>query len=125
MLVGGIALTVVGVGLGELGLVKPENFSFDSLASLAYLIVFGSVLAYTSYTWLLQHAPVSRVATYAFVNPVVAIVLGALLLQEDINVTMLLGAAMIVVAVAVVVRTESRPPQSTGALEANPAPEAA
>lgn len=121
MLVGGAALTVTGVLLGELGLVQPEKFSFDSLLALGYLIVFGSVLAYTAYTWLLQHAPVSRVATYAFVNPVVAIVLGAALLHEDINVTMLLGAAMIVVAVAVVVRTESRPPQSPEALEAGPA----
>lgn len=122
MLVGGVGLTIIGLLLGEWGLVQAEQFSFDSLAALAYLIVFGSVLAYTAYTWLLQHASVSRVATYAFVNPVVAIVLGALLLNEEINATMLIGAAMIVVAVAVVVRTESRPPQSPGALEASPRP---
>jgi drug/metabolite transporter (DMT)-like permease len=122
MLVGGAALLAVGALLGEFGLVKPEQFSFDSLAALGYLIVFGSVLAYTAYTWLLQHASVSRVATYAFVNPVVAIVLGALLLREEVNLTMIIGAAMIVVAVAIVVRTESRPAQPTGALEATPAP---
>lgn len=122
MLLGGLGLTIVGLLLGEWGLVQPELFSFDSLAALVYLIVFGSVLAYTAYTWLLQHAPVSRVATYAFVNPVVAIALGALLLNEEVNATMLVGAAMIVVAVAVVVRTESRPPAPIGALEANPAP---
>jgi drug/metabolite transporter (DMT)-like permease len=108
MLVGGIALLIVGVLVGEMGLVQPENFSFESLVSLAYLIVFGSVLAYTAYTWPLQHASVSRVATYAFVNPVVAIVLGTVLLNEEINVTMVIGAAMIVLAVAVVVRTESQ-----------------
>jgi drug/metabolite transporter (DMT)-like permease len=113
MLVGGIGLLVVGVLVGELGLVKPEEFSMDSLLALAYLIIFGSVIAYTAYTWLLQHAPVSRVATYAFVNPVVAIILGALLLHEDINVTMVIGAAMIVVAVAVVVRTEHEPAPTT------------
>jgi drug/metabolite transporter (DMT)-like permease len=108
MLVGGLGLIAVGVVFGELGLVKPEEFTFDALASLAYLIVFGSVLAYTAYTWLLQHAPVSKVATYAFVNPVVAIILGVLLLHEDITATMLVGAAMIVVAIAIVIRTESR-----------------
>jgi drug/metabolite transporter (DMT)-like permease len=108
MLVGGISLLIVGALVGELGLVKPQNFSMDSLLALAYLIVFGSVIAYTAYTWLLQHAPVSRVATYAFVNPVVAVILGALLLNEEINQTMIIGAAMIVVAVAVVIRTEQQ-----------------
>ena len=117
MLVGGLSLLLVGVLVGELGLVKPENFSTDSLLALLYLIVFGSVLAYTAYTWLLQHAPVSRVATYAFVNPVVAIVLGTVLLNEEINATMVIGAAMIVVAVAVVVRTESQSNQKAAALE--------
>jgi drug/metabolite transporter (DMT)-like permease len=108
MLVGGLALSVASVLGGELGLVKPEEFTFFAVLSLVYLIVFGSVLAYTAYTWLLQHAPVSTVATYAFVNPVVAIILGGVLLREDITATMLLGAAMIVVAIAIVIRTESR-----------------
>jgi drug/metabolite transporter (DMT)-like permease len=121
MLVGGIGLLLVGLLVGEAGLVTPRTFSTESLLALAYLIVFGSVLAYTAYTWLLQHAPVSRVATYAFVNPVVAIVLGALLLNEEINATMLIGAAMIVVAVAVVVRTESQTPHSESEVEATPA----
>ena len=126
MIVGGTGLFVTGVAFGELGLVQPERFTTDALFSFAYLIVFGSVLAYTAYTWLLQHASVSRVATYAFVNPVIAIILGAALLGEDISATMLIGAAMIVVAVAIVVRGESRqPPAASGALEAKPAPDAA
>lgn len=120
MLTGGIALGVVGVLLGEIGLVQPERFSAGSLISLVYLITFGSVLAYTAYTWLLVHAPVSKVATYALVNPVVATFLGALY-GESIDVTMLIGAAMIVVSVALVILTESRPAQPTGALEASPA----
>ena len=124
MLVGGAALLAVGVLVGELGLVKPENFSTDSLLALAYLIVFGSVIAYTAYTWLLQHAPVSRVATYAFVNPVVAIILGTLLLNEEINATMVIGAAMIVVAVAVVVRTESQTPKPNADVEVPSTPAA-
>ncbi len=121
MLAGGAGLLVTGAAFGELGLVQPERFDFDAVLSLGYLIVFGSVLAYTAYTWLLQHAPVSKVATYAFVNPVVAIVLGVALLGEDINVTMLIGAAMIVVSVALVIFTESRPTAPAGALEAKPA----
>jgi drug/metabolite transporter (DMT)-like permease len=123
MVVGGAGLLLVGLAVGELGLVHPDQFGADALIALGYLVVFGSVLAYTAYTWLLQHTSVSKVATYAFVNPVVAIILGALLLHEEINVTMLAGAAMIVVAVAIVVRTESRqpPPAPTGALEARPA----
>jgi len=119
MLVGGASLLAVGVLVGELGLVKPETFSTDSLIALVYLILFGSVLAYTAYTWLLQHAPVSRVATYAFVNPVVAIVLGTALLNEEINATMVIGAAMIVVAVAVVVRTEGQSAHKDAELEAS------
>ena len=121
MLVGGAGLLLAGVLAGELGLLQPDRFSTASVVSFVYLVVLGSVLAYTAYTWLLQHAPVSRVATYAYVNPVVAIVLGVALLDERIHPTMLLGAAMIVIAVGVVIRTEQRAAQPTGALEASPA----
>ena len=81
MLVGGGSLLVAGLLAGESGLVKFETFSTASVVALLYLIVFGSVLAYTAYTWLLQHASVSRVSTYAYVNPLVAIFLGSLLLN--------------------------------------------
>jgi drug/metabolite transporter (DMT)-like permease len=75
--------------------------------AFAYLVVFGSWLAFTAYAWLLQNAPISKVATYAYVNPVVAIVLGWLILDELITPTTLLGAAIIVVSVALVVRIET------------------
>jgi drug/metabolite transporter (DMT)-like permease len=109
MVFGGAGLLGVGLAAGEAGLLDGAAFSTTSLGSLLYLVVFGSVLAYTAYTWLLQHAPVSRVATYAYVNPVVAIVLGSLVLHEPFDLTMLVGAAMIIVAVALVLRTEGRP----------------
>ena len=109
MLLGGVALTLVGVATGELSNVYPAEWAPESLASLAYLIVFGSVIAFSAYTWLLQNAPVSKVATYAYVNPIVAIVLGTLVLNEAVSPAMLIGGALIVVAVALVVRTESRP----------------
>ena len=85
--------------------------------SLLYLITFGSVVAYTAYTWALIHASVSRVSTYAYVNPVVAVALGGLLLNEAIDLTMMIGAAVIIVSVWLVIRTEARRqrPAPTGA----------
>jgi len=70
--------------------------------------VFGSWLAFAAYAWLLQNAPVSRVATYAYVNPVVAIALGWAILGEAVTPATFAGAAVIVASVAAVVRTEAR-----------------
>ena len=75
---------------------------------LAFLITFGSWLAYTSYNWLLGNVRISKVATYAYVNPVVAVILGFLVLGEGIATTALVGAALVIAAVVVIVRTESR-----------------
>jgi drug/metabolite transporter (DMT)-like permease len=107
MLLGGAVITATGLALGEAGDVDLDAFSTRSVVALAYLIVFGSWLAYTAYAWLLQNAPISRVATYAYVNPMVAIVLGFLVLDELIAPVTLLGAATIVVSVALVTRIES------------------
>jgi drug/metabolite transporter (DMT)-like permease len=120
MILGGAALAVAGVMAGELGLFAPESFAFGSVVALLYLVIFGSILAYSAYTWLLQNAPVSKVATYAYVNPVVAILLGWLVLSEDFTLSMAVGGAMIVLAVGLVIRTESRL-RRTGALESPPA----
>jgi drug/metabolite transporter (DMT)-like permease len=123
MLFGGGSLLVVGFLLGESGQVQFSSFSTASVVSLLYLILFGSVLAYTAYTWLLQNTTVSRVSTYAYVNPLVAIVLGSVLLHEPIDVFIVIGAAMIVAAVIVVIRTEAS--RSAGApAPAVPAPAA-
>jgi len=107
MLLGGVVIVAVGLALGEAGEVDVDSFSTRSLIALAYLIVFGSWLAYTAYAWLLQNAPISKVSTYAYVNPVVAIVLGFLILDEVITPITLVGAAIIVVSVALVVRIEN------------------
>jgi drug/metabolite transporter (DMT)-like permease len=107
MLLGGLAITATGLATGEAGQVDLEAFSARSLVALAYLIVFGSWLAFTAYAWLLQNAPISRVATYAYVNPVVAIVLGFLILDEVVTPVTIVGAAIIVVSVALVTRIES------------------
>jgi drug/metabolite transporter (DMT)-like permease len=103
MLAGGVVLIVVAVAKGEIAHVDPSTFSLRSLVALAYLVLFGSLVAFSAYTWLLQNAPVSLVSTYAFVNPVVAVVLGALVLGEAITANVLIGAAVIVVAVAFIV----------------------
>jgi drug/metabolite transporter (DMT)-like permease len=65
------------------------------------------MVAYTAYAWLLQNAPISKVSTYAYVNPVVAIALGWLVLDEVVTTTTIVGAAIIVASVALVVRTET------------------
>jgi drug/metabolite transporter (DMT)-like permease len=109
MSIGGVFMVVLGAVFGEFGKVHPSEFSADSAWAFAYLVVIGSIVAYTAYAWLLQNVPISKVATYAYVNPVVAVVLGWSILSEHISATTLLGAAVIVSSVAVVVRTESRP----------------
>jgi drug/metabolite transporter (DMT)-like permease len=105
MLLGGVVILAVGFAAGEGSDV--HHFSLRSVAALAYLIVFGSWVAYTAYAWLLQNAPISRVATYAYVNPVVAIVLGWLVLDEVVTGTTIAGAAIIITSVALVVRSEA------------------
>lgn len=105
-LAGGIVLVLAGAAMGELAHLEPSAWSTNSLLALGYLIVFGSLVAFTAYSWLLQHAPVSLVSTYAYVNPVVAVLLGALVLAEPITPSILLGAAIIVAAVAFIVTRE-------------------
>ena len=103
MLAGGALLVAIAVAVGEPSRAEPSRFSTASLIAMAYLVVFGSLVAFSAYTWLLQHAPVSVVATYAYVNPVVAVLLGALVLGEAVTPSMLIGAAIILAAVAFIV----------------------
>ena len=91
---------------GEMSSVQPATWSMESLVALAYLIVFGSLIAFSAFTWLLQHAPVTRVTTYAYVNPVVAVALGWFVLGETITPPMILGAALILGSVAIIVRLQ-------------------
>jgi drug/metabolite transporter (DMT)-like permease len=107
MLLGGMACVVAGLAAGEAGDVHPGAFSARSLLALAYLVAIGSCVAYTAYAWLLKNAPIAKVATYAYVNPVVAIVLGWLILGELITGITVVGAAIVVASVALVVRTGS------------------
>ena len=107
MLVAGAVMVLVGAVVGEFGDVDPGGFSTKSIAGFVWLVTAGSLVAYTAYTWLLKNAPISRVATYAYVNPVVAIFLGWLLLDESITGTIVVGATLIVASVALVVSRET------------------
>ena len=116
-LVAGAVLLAVAAGAGDLGAFSLGSFAPESILALAYLIVFGSVIAFSAYTWLLANAPVSKVATYAYVNPVVAIFLGWLILAESVTPAMVVGGLLVVLGVALVIRTEGRRPQRLAAVE--------
>jgi drug/metabolite transporter (DMT)-like permease len=126
MLAGAIALLIAGTVNGE----RPSDFGVASASSwiaLGYLVVFGSIVAFSAYVWLLQNAPISLVSTYAYVNPVVAVFLGALILDEPLTAAIIAGGAIVVVGVALVVQAE-RPRPPAPALEvrdATPAEQAA
>lgn len=105
MLLGGLMMTTTGLAVGqELTL----DYSSRTLLALGYLVVFGSVLAFTAYVWLVANAPISLVATYAYVNPVVAVFLGWLVLGETITLPTVLGGSVVVAAVTVVITSERR-----------------
>ena len=119
MLCGGIGCLVVGVASGELSSVHLAQVPTRTWISLGYLVVFGSMVAYTAYVWLLGNAPLSLVTTYAYVNPLVAVILGVLLLGEHFSVRTAVATVVIVIGVALIV---SRPRQVPSAA-ATPAPE--
>ena len=107
MMIGGGVTLLAGAARGELGGLDPSTFSDRSLVSFAYLVAIGSLVAFTAYVWLLQHAPISKVATYAYVNPVIAILLGWAILSEEITASIVAGAVVVVASVATIVRKES------------------
>ncbi|MCQ0023460.1 EamA family transporter [Streptomyces somaliensis DSM 40738] len=109
MLAGGLGCALVGLVRGEQRGLDLADVSTRSWTALAYLVVFGSLIAFTAYAWLLQNAPLSLTATYAYVNPVVAVVLGWLILDEALTWSIALGGAVVVAGVWLIVRTERRP----------------
>ena len=100
MLTGGIVLTVIAAATGELTRIDPAHVSAQSLLGLLYLIGPGSLLALTCYVIALRRLPTSVVSTYAYVNPVVAVSLGALFLGERPTLATLLGGVIVVASVA-------------------------
>jgi drug/metabolite transporter (DMT)-like permease len=102
MLAGGALLLVFGSITGEWARLDLAAVSRESWLGLLYLIGFGSMIGYTAYVWLLRHAPISLVSTYAYVNPVVAVMLGWLIAGEPLTARTLLAAGIIVAAVVVI-----------------------
>jgi drug/metabolite transporter (DMT)-like permease len=107
MIAGGVFLTSAALALGEGGELGGGALAADSIAAWAYLVLVGSLIGFTAYAWLLQVAPISLVVTHQYVNPLVAIALGMLLLGERPSPIALAGAALVVGAVYVAVRSES------------------
>ena len=121
MLFGGLLLLTVGRLSGES--FTAAAYGPRTWSALGYLVVFGSVVAFTSYVWLLANAPISFVATYAYVNPVVAVFLGWLVLGEHVTWAVVAGGGIVVSAVALVISAE-RPRRRTRAVADGPVPAA-
>lgn len=102
MLAGGAALTIAGTLRGELASANPSAFTTESVLALLYLVVFGSLVGFSAYVWLLQVSTAARVSTYAYVNPVVAVLLGWWLLDEPLTARVIAAAVVIILAVAVI-----------------------
>jgi len=108
MLAGGLLLTLLGAATGEPA--RVAVVSTRSVAALAYLAVVGSILGYTAFAWLIRVRPANQVATYAYVNPAVAVVLGWALAGEPLHASMLFPAALIVVSVILVLSQKQEAP---------------
>ena len=111
LLSGGIALTVVGLIIGER--IDLSAISGRSWAGWIFLVTAGSVLAFTSFTWLINNAPISLASTYAYVNPAVAVLLGLLLYSEVLTSDVVIGLTVVLGGVILVVSGESRRSRST------------
>jgi drug/metabolite transporter (DMT)-like permease len=121
MFCGGVLLVLVGFFVGEPRDLHPSNITTLSLGAFAYLVLIGAIVGYTAYFWLLRHCDPAKVATYAYVNPIVAVLLGALFAHETITLRTLLAAALIIGSVALVItvqqlKTKTLPP-ITAAIE--------
>jgi drug/metabolite transporter (DMT)-like permease len=110
MLCGGAMLAVVALVTGEIDGFRPASVTPESIAALAYLVAVGSLIGFTAYAWLLRVAPLPLVATYAYVNPIVAVALGSLILGEPVTTRTLVAGVIIIVAVATIVWARGREP---------------
>src|SRR5881296_3563902 len=106
MICGGIFLLLAGVVTGELPRFHPGSVSMLSLGSFVYLVIIGAVVGYTAYIWLLRHCEPAKVATYAYVNPIVAVLLGAVFAGETLTMRTLIAAALIIGSVALVITAQ-------------------
>jgi drug/metabolite transporter (DMT)-like permease len=108
MLWAGLVFAMASILTGELGRLHWQHVSTTSIVALLYLIVLGSLVGFSAYVWLLRSAPLSLVSTYAYVNPVVAVILGGIFLGEAINARLVIAGGIIILAVALIVVARSR-----------------
>lgn len=106
MICGGILLLIAGIITGELPQLHPASISWLSLGSFVYLVFIGAVVGYTAYIWLLRHCDPAKVATYAYVNPIVAVLLGTCFAGETVTMRMLIAAALIIGSVALIITAQ-------------------
>ena len=111
MICGGTLLFLVGLAFGEQHRFDLANVTPLSMWAFAYLVVIGALIGYTAYFWLLRHCEPAKVATYAYVNPVVAVLLGTLFAHESLSPSTLIGAGLIVGSVAVVITAQQFAPK--------------
>ena len=115
MICGGLLLLLAGMVTGETQRLHPSSLSILSLVSFAYLVMVGAVVGYTAYIWLLRHCDPAKVATYAYVNPIVAVLLGASFAGETLTMRTFVAAGLIIGSVALVItaqqlRLKAEPP---------------
>jgi len=106
MFCGGFMMLLVGVFASEARHFHPGNIALLSLGAFAYLVLIGAIVGYTAYFWLLRHCDPAKVATYAYVNPIVAMLLGALFAHETVTLRTLLAAILIIGSVALIITVQ-------------------
>jgi drug/metabolite transporter (DMT)-like permease len=113
MLAGGVFLALTAAALGEFRDFHPQTVSSGAWLSLLYLTVAGSIIAFTAYLWLIHHESPTKVVTYAYVNPVVAVLLGYFLGGESLGPRTILGALFVLISVVVITTTRAKKPAAT------------
>jgi drug/metabolite transporter (DMT)-like permease len=113
MLAGGVFLALTAAALGEFRSFQPSAISREAWLSLLYLIVAGSIIGYTAYVWLIHHESPTKVGTYAYVNPVVAVLVGYFLGGETIDPRTILGTLFVLISVVVITITPAKKPAAT------------
>jgi drug/metabolite transporter (DMT)-like permease len=110
MLAGGVLLALTAAALGEFRNFHPSTVSREAWLALLYLIVAGSIIAFTAYVWLIHHESPTKVGTYAYVNPVVAVFLGCFVGGETLDLRTVLGTLFVLISVVVITTTPAKKP---------------
>jgi drug/metabolite transporter (DMT)-like permease len=117
MLAGGVFLALTAAALGEFRNFHPSTVSRGAWLSLLYLIVAGSIIGFTAYVWLIHHESPTKVGTYAYVNPVVAVIVGYFLGGEALGLRTILGTLFILISVVVITTTRAKKPEAATRVE--------